>query len=278
MNPNLLSPIAILDETSVALRRVAAPWLGVLWISTLPYRFLQAHYGRELFELGGKAGHYGDYLGGLAIATFIAFLPALYGRAVFARACRLGLQSGASVGRESLRVPPAELANLLYVSLVVELFFYLSIWSFVTIPFFLLLSGLAVATAHRSERPGLFRPFRELFTFSSNVWVLFTLGLTFGVALLLAYINIYLLFRAGAWAIGGVAGLDAAKWEHLLRPTGLPIFPAEPMMRWICGAGTALLIEPFWLAALSVYVHRARLRETGEDLRFWFEKLRRSTG
>ena len=42
MARDLLSPIGILDDTHSAVQRVAAPWLGVLWLGLLPYRFLQA--------------------------------------------------------------------------------------------------------------------------------------------------------------------------------------------------------------------------------------------
>ena len=38
--------------------------------------------------------------------------------------------------------------------------------------------------------------------------------------------------------------------------------------------GTCMAIEPFWLAALAVYVYRLKMRETGDDLRRWFLRLR----
>ncbi|MCU0241190.1 MAG: hypothetical protein MUF51_02055 [Vicinamibacteria bacterium] len=38
-------------------------------------------------------------------------------------------------------------------------------------------------------------------------------------------------------------------------------------------AGSILLCEPFWLGALSVQVHKARARRSGDDLRLWFERV-----
>jgi hypothetical protein len=34
-----------------------------------------------------------------------------------------------------------------------------------------------------------------------------------------------------------------------------------------------MIVEPFWLAALAVYVQRADQRQTGEDLRLRFRRL-----
>ncbi|HEV3026401.1 MAG TPA: hypothetical protein VG457_02455, partial [Planctomycetota bacterium] len=120
MPRDLLSPIGILDDTHGAVQRVAAPWLGVLWLGLLPYRFLQAHFIRELIHLGSRAGEYGSYLEGLAWALFATLLPAVYVRAVYVRATFLELQSGARVGSEALRVPAAQLLTSLYLALVTE--------------------------------------------------------------------------------------------------------------------------------------------------------------
>jgi hypothetical protein len=44
----------------------------------------------------------------------------------------------------------------------------------------------------------------------------------------------------------------------------------------VVAAGAWLLVEPWWLASLAVHVHKQRSRATGEDLRLWFERLRRA--
>jgi hypothetical protein len=53
----------------------------------------------------------------------------------------------------------------------------------------------------------------------------------------------------------------------------LPFLPGDPLVMVICLAGTLLVIEPFWLAALTVYVHKSNQRQTGEDLRLRFRLL-----
>jgi hypothetical protein len=271
MAREILSPIAILDETPSAVTRVAAPWLGIAWIALLPLRFLQAHFARDLYDLRGESLQYGDALTGLATTTFAALLVSVWGRAVFVRAVRLGLQSGQPVGREALKTPLHELANALYATLLVELLFYLTAWLFFPVPFVLLLSGLVFATVHRTGRPGLFGPIREIFRVLGNQKVTVALFFTFGIAFLLAYVNLFVAARALVWLCGTLLGGDLARWEHLLRLAW--IVPAESLTFCVLFAGAMLVVEPFWLAALSVYVHRSQLRETGEDLRLRFRQL-----
>jgi len=177
------------------------------------------------------------------------------------------------VGREALKTPPHELANTLYATLLCEVIFYLTVWLFFPVPILLLLSGLAFATAHRAERPGLFRPLREMVPFLGHFKVMVALLFTFGVAWLIAFVNLYFAFRAGLWLAGAATGGDLARWTHLLRPGYLGAFPAESLTFFVLAAGTALIVEPFWLAALTVLVHRSKLRETGEDLRLRFRQL-----
>jgi hypothetical protein len=275
MAREILSPIAILDETPSAVVRVASPWLGVVWPALIPLRFLQVHFARDLFRLGGDVEKHGGYLGGLALTTFAALLVSVWGRVVFVRAVRLGLQSGHRVGGEAIRTPLRELATALYTTLLCEVLFFMTVWFFFLIPLLLLFTGLAFATAHRVERPGLLRPLLEMARLLGNTRVWVSLLLAFGLALLLAFINLYFAFRAGVWLGGSLLGSDLARWQHLLRP-GLLGFPAEPLTFFVLMAGTVLVVEPFWLAALAVYVHRSNLRETGEDLRLRFRQLTRS--
>ena len=273
MARDLLSPTVLLDETPAAVRR-SARWLGLLWFTALPLHFSQAYFFREVFRLGSAAREYGDHLAGLALVSLVALLPAVWGRAVFVRACLLGLQSGAPPGREALRVPAPVLLVTLYTSLLVEVAFYATVWTYVAIPCIAVLGGLAAATAHRAERPGLLRPLREIGAELAHPGPIVSLLFTYGVALVVAMINVYVLFLLGLWATGSVAGDDLSRWEHLLRPSkGLPILPAEGLARWIVLTGAVTFVEPFWLASFAVLSHRSRLRETGEDLRSWFLRL-----
>jgi hypothetical protein len=272
---DLLSPIGILDETHGAVRRVAAPWLGVLWLGLIPYRLLQAHFIRELLHLGSKAGEYGGYLEGLAWALFVALLPAAYARAVYVRATSLALQSGGSVGREAFRVPAAQLFTTLYLALLTEVCFALTAWMVFTVPLMAVPAGLAYVAAARADRPGLFRPFAEIVRLLVGVKALFVLAFAFTLSLGAVFVNVYMAFRLGLWAADALGGDGITRWEHLLRPVHpmLAILPAEPLTIVLCGAATLLIVEPFWIGALTVYAHRAGQRQTGEDLRLRFRLL-----
>ena len=51
MARDLFSPIGILDQTHGAVTRTAGPWLGVLWLCTIPYRLGQVYFINEVVEL-----------------------------------------------------------------------------------------------------------------------------------------------------------------------------------------------------------------------------------
>jgi hypothetical protein len=272
---DILSAVGILDDTHGAVRRTAAPWLGVLWLGLLPYRLLQAHFLRELAHLGGRAGEYGGYLEGIAWALFASLVPAVYARCVYVRACLLELQSGASVGLEALRVPLTQFLTSLYLTLLTQVLLGLTVWLLVTVPLLALAGGLACVVAARADRPGLFRPVGETLRLMGGVRALAGLVFAFTLALGAVYVNVYMAFRLGLWAMDALGGDGLARWDLLLRPIHpwVGIFPAEPLTILICAAGTLLIVEPFWLASLSVYVHRADQRQTGEDLRLRFRRL-----
>jgi hypothetical protein len=273
---DLLSPIGILDDTHAVVQRVAAPWLGVLWLGLLPYRLLQAHFIRELIHLGRSAGEYGTYLEGLAWALFATLLPAVYVRAVYVRANFLHLESGARVGAEALRVPAAQLLTSLYLALLTEAAFALTAWMFFTVPLLVLPAGLAYAVAARTDRPGLVRPLVDIVRLFAGVKAIAGLEFAFALALGAVFVNIFMAFRLGLWALDALGGDSLSRWELLLRPLEpvlLPFLPGNPLMIVICLAGTLLVVEPFWLAALSVFVHKSNQRQTGEDLRLRFRLL-----
>jgi len=272
---DLFSPVGILDETHGAVSRIAAPWLGVLWLFTAPYRFAQIHFIRELAALGRQAPDYGGYLERLAWILFACFIPAVLGRAIYVRACLLGLQSGMRVGREAWRVPPAQLLNSFYAALLVESLFAFTIWTFVMAPFLAGPAGLVYVAATRTERPGLFKPLFETAKLAANLRAMGGVLFTYGIALVIAMLNLYMALRAGLWIATTLLGDGVARWEHLLRPVHplFQLFPGEPLTMLLCGIGAILVVEPYWLASLSVYAHRTRLRQSGEDLRLRFRML-----
>jgi hypothetical protein len=274
MARDLLSPVGILDATHGAAARAAAPWLGVLWLATIPLRLVQAYFLREVLALGPAAPEYGHYLTGLAWAWFAAFLPAAYGRAVWVRACHLTLQSGRPVGAEALRVPPAQMANAVYAALAVEALFALTAWTFFAVPILAVFSALAFAAALRTERPSLLRPLAEMARLAGRIRVVLGVSFTAGVGALLAFLNVYCGLRVLLWAGSALGGRELPRWEYLLRPLeNVPVLPAEALTALLCAAGALLIVEPFWLASFTVLVHRSQLRETGEDLRLWFRTL-----
>jgi hypothetical protein len=275
MARDLFSPVGILDDMHRAVVRIAAPWVGVLWLFTMPYRFAQAYFIREIVELGLSAGEYSAHLESLAWTLFGLLLLAAFGRTIYTRACLLGLQSGRPVGREALRVPAAQLINSMYAALLCEILFALTAWMFLTIPILAVPTGLVYAAATRTDRPGLIQPLVEIGRLMTGFKAMLGLLLTFAVALPIAYLNFYMALKLGLWAASALGGDSVARWEHLLRPVHpmFPLVPGEPLTILICLAGALIIVEPFWLASLTVYVHRTRLRQSGEDLRLRFRLL-----
>jgi hypothetical protein len=131
------------------------------------------------------------------------------------------------------------------------------------------------AAATRTDRPGLIRPLVEIGRLMTGFKAMLGLLLTFAVALPIAYLNFYMALKLGLWAASALGGDSVARWEHLLRPVHpmFPLVPGEPLTILICLAGALIIVEPFWLASLTVYVHRTRLRQSGEDLRLRFRLL-----
>ena len=280
MARDLLSPVGILDDTHGAVARITAPWVGILWLFTMPYRFAQAYLAHELINLGRKAPEYGGYLERLAWILFATFVLAVIGRCIYVRACLLSLQSGGRVGREAWRVPSVHVIHSIYAGLLLELLFCTTVWTFFAVPLLALPAGLVYVAATRTTRPGLFKPLFEILRLMGGLKAVVGLLATFALALLIAFVNVYVAFRLGLWALGALGGDGLTRWEHLLRPVH-PMFalmPGEPLTILICVAGALLIVEPFWLASLTVYSQRAQLRQSGEDLRLRFRLLTGTKG
>jgi hypothetical protein len=246
---------------------VLLPWAGVLWLTSIPLRLGQAHFAARVRELGDEAHAYGDHLQGLALLVAAAFLLSLWGRAVFVRACVSRLRTLEPGGLAPLRLRPGPFVTYVYAALAIEAASLATCASGVALPALTLVAGLAAATFPLIEKPGLLRPFGLIATSARQAGPLVGLLLAFGAAFLLVAANLFFLFRAGLWMADGVVGLDLTRWDALLGP-------GNRRFVFVLLAGAWLVIEPWWLGALVVYVHRLRSRASGEDLRLWFGRLR----
>jgi hypothetical protein len=267
VRPDRLALTEVLDDAVEIVPLVALPWLGLLWLTAIPLRFLQAHVITRLAELGPEAGRYGHHLAELATWTTLLFLVSLWGRAVFVRAVHLRLRTHEAPGAAALHVAAPSLACYFYTALAIEVGGYAALLTLVSLPVAVMLAGLAAATTPLITRPSLIAPWRELLAATRGGLVLVGLLLVFAAAWLLASANLYFAFQLGLWIAGAVPGLDLSRWEALLRFGNFRF-----VLVLLTGGGLA--VEPFWLAAVTLYVHKLRARASGDDLRLWFDRLR----
>lgn len=277
----------MLDDAAELVVRTVPEWAAVLALASLPLRLLEVHFANRLLQLGAHAGDHLHHLLSISWLVTIALLPALCGRAVFARACAMALQSGTRVSPGlALRLPGAGLAGYLYAAIVWTGLFQALGWMILPLPLLALGSGLAAATAPltrdadtaRDEgsaggagdgggprggepqaRPGPLASLARALRGAPPPATCVGLAVTFGVALAVAALNLYALVRLCLWLAGGVSGLDLAAWS-------LALGAGNRHFLLLLAAGAVALVEPFWLAALVVGVRAARARESGEDL------------
>jgi hypothetical protein len=262
------SPVALLDAGVDVVTHVG-PWLAVLWLTALPARLLLADFLVELVTLGKSADVHGRYLLGLAYATLALWLLSLYGRQVFVRACRRALEAEETPRLRGLRVPPGELAGAVGAALLVELTFWALLFTGV-VPLAMVVEGGLAAVAAPRAGPRPLAGLREMAAASARVVALGCLLLFFLLALGIAALNLHLLFALSVWLLTSVAPLDAPLWGRVLTLSN-PLYVA------LLGVGATLVLEPFWLATLTVHVERQRAQTSGEDLRQTFEEIRRET-
>jgi hypothetical protein len=261
-----LSTTSVLDEMSDAVALAAAPWAGVLVLTSLPYYLLQVLFLDRLAEVGNAAAHYGRALGALANWTILAFVLCLSGRAVWARACRIALETGARPSSSALRVPLAALASYLLTASLAEVLFYGTLLSVVGPFVVILFGGIAIGTMELNEQAGIAGPLRFIARYSRHVRVELAILLIFIVGWVVASVNINAAFRIGVWAAHGFASTNISRWQLLLSF-------GNRTYRLLLFAGSALAIEPFWIAANVVLVRKSGAAESGEELRIWFREL-----
>ncbi|MBN2370919.1 MAG: hypothetical protein JXO72_10565 [Vicinamibacteria bacterium] len=259
----------VLDDAIAIVPRVSAPWLGVLWLTAVPLRLVQADAYVRVADLGSAAGCYGSYLAYLSTWITLLLFVSLWGRAVFVRAVYLDLRSERHPAAAVFRVPAASLAVYFYAALTVEVACYASIVTVVALPAAVVLAGLAAVTAPLCTRPSLLAPWREILSALRGTITVSAIFFVCVCAWLLAVVNLLFASRIGVWLAGSLPGVDVARWSVLLSPHNLRYSLA-------LAVGGALAVEPFWLAALSVFVHKMRARTSGDDLRAWFDRIRGS--
>jgi hypothetical protein len=264
-----LSITSVLDESAEVVA-VAAPWTAVLVLTSLPYRLAQILFVDRVFEAGSEAVRYGNVLGRTANLAIAAFLLSLFGRAVFARACRLAAQRGRTPGREAWRVAPAAFAVYLLTASTGLLLWFLALPTVVGLLVAVLFSGLAIGTMELNERAGVLDPFRLILRYAKRVAIPIALTLVFLVAFFLALLNVTVAFQAGVWLASALGGFDAPHWD-LLFGFGNRRFVLLMI------AGAVIAVEPFWVAAQVMFVRKAGAEESGEDLRVWLDELREAS-
>ena len=263
-----LSITSVLDEATEVVSTTAAPWAGVLVATALPYRFLQALFFDQLIEVGKDASQYGRLLGGTANLTIAAILLALWGRAVYARACRLAMGRGNTPGREVWRVPAAALASYFLTSAFVLIVGTLSVFTCLGLWVVAIIAGLAIGTMELNERVSVLQPFRLLGRYARPM-TLAGIVFVFFCAFFVAFVNIASAFGLGVWALTAIGGFDAPRWDLLFGAN-------NRRFMLMISAGSLIAIEPFWVAAHVVFVRKAGAQERGDDLRAWFDELRRT--
>ena len=264
-----LSTTSVLDESTDIVSMVGAPWAAVVIATSIPYRFMQAVFVDRLIEVGGEATHYGTLLGTTANLAIVAFVLALWGRAVFARACRLAAARGAPPGGEAWRVSPVAFASYIFTGTLAELIFYATLFSGIGTIMSAIVGGLAIGTMELNERASILGAMRLIGRYGRELRIVTALVIVFACAALVAFINVSATFGFGMWLSDVFLGADLSRWSVLF---------SQHNRRFVLAtiAGAWIAIEPFWIAANVVLVRKAGAAETGEDLRVWFEELRPS--
>jgi hypothetical protein len=265
-----LSTTSVVDEAAEVVSKTT-PWIAVLIATSLPYRFLQALFLDQLIEVGADASHYGHLLGGTANMIVATVVLALWGRAVYARACRLAMARGDTPGREAWRVPPAALASYILTASTAMLLGFVSLFTIVGFIVAVILAGVAVGTIELNEKVSLTAPFAHIFRYTKTVRIPVALALVFFCAIFVALANLAAAFELGAWLASTIGDFGAPRWRLLFSA-------ANRRFILLLFAGAILIIEPFWIAAHVVFVRKAGAEESGDDLRAWFDELQREAG
>jgi hypothetical protein len=259
---------AVLDESAELVSRDVPGWAALLAVTSLPLRFLEAHFLNRLLQLDESAPQHVAYLVSLSWLVAFAFLPALWGRAVYAHACSLALSGSRQIPRSlAIRLPVRTLVSYAYAATVAELLIVALGWTWIALPVLALYAGLLAATAPLQERPGLLAPLLVPIRRLRPVFPFLGITMVFVLALPIVGINLYVLFKVGLALATGTSGLDLSWWNVALSAENRQFVI-------LVAAGAVTVLEPFWIAALVAALRRARAQESGEDLAAWFAEIR----
>jgi hypothetical protein len=257
----------VLDDAGELTARLFAPWAGVVWLTALPLRLLQAQLLALAIELGAGAGGHGDALRALGLAAAAAVALAAWGRSVYVRACALALRSPAVSAREALRPPAPAVAAHVFLALLLELAAWASAITLVGPFAAAIFAGLAAAVANGVERPSVGAALAATLRAPGPPAAVIGLAGCFLMAWVAAAANLGFASVLGLWLARAIPGAELSAWEALLSP-------ANPRFVLVLLYAGWLALEPAWLAAWTSLVHRARSAETGEDLRLWLGRVR----
>lgn len=268
-----INAVGILNASVQLTMRVATPWVGVLWFTTLPLRLLQLYFFTQLAILM-EPQYYAYYLWKLAMIVFAAFLFSLYGRAVYVRACRFAENSTRDSRLEALKVPLSDFIPYVYTSLINEVCFFLTSFTMFMWPIFIIYSGLAAATSYNIGGPKLLKAPLTALKAAAPWRSLLAMSFVFLIGLIIALVNLHILVLV-ALALGGqILGPALPRWEYIFEPSLGGMFPKQPLTYLLLFMGASMLIEPFWLAANVDLVQKSRARKSGEDLQLWFHDIK----
>lgn len=270
-----LNTAGILNASVQLTLRAASPWMGVLWITALPLRLLQVYFAFQLLLLS-EPQFYLYYLWRLSTLVFAAFIVSLYGRAVYVRACYYAGNSAVESKFEALKVPLSDFIPYVYTALINEFFFYLTLFTIVMWPPFIVYGGLAAATSYGIGGPKMIGAPLNAFKISwTSFWALAGISLVFFFGMIMALINLYFLIVIALKLGGGILGSALPRWEYIFEPGPLGLLPKQPLTYALLVVGASLIVEPFWLAANVDLVQRVRARKSGEDLQLWFQEIKK---
>ncbi|MBV8199973.1 MAG: hypothetical protein JOZ15_05045 [Acidobacteria bacterium] len=299
----------MLDDAAELVVRTVPEWAALFALAALPLRLLEVHFANRLLQLGTHAGGHLDHLVSISWLITLALLPALWARAVFARACALALQSGLRVPPGlALRLPAAGFAGYLYAATAWDGLFLLLGWTLLALPLLALGSGLAAATAPMTSEAAAALGVSDAAAAAAATGAADAAGagarrgggggVRSGATRPGPFASLALALRGApppAACLGLVVTFGAA-----LAVAFVNLYALVRIGLWLAGgvaglrlsawslalgygnrhflllllAGAVSLVEPFWLAALVAGVRAGRARESGEDLAGRFAELR----
>ncbi len=236
-------------------------------LAVLPWRLLQVWWAHRLIEISATATQHGGYLISLSLWTVAALPLAFWGRAQLARGCSIALAGeDASLARSRFGLPWRAYLIGLYAAMVAAALYPAIGWLILTLPFVTLYCGLAAASAPYQEKPGLIAPLALAARGFGSPRLLAGLWFTAGIGVLVAAIQLLVMFQLGLTAVQTTFGLSDVWWEQTLSLE-------NRLYVLLILAGACLAVEPFWIAGLSIVVQRGRARASGDDLAGWIAEL-----